>query len=91
MYPSDFVSQSHIDVLQLGFGRGLVQKLQDSAQITNVDASLVQSLCERGSIHWQSAMVQTVFHLHQPQKHRHTENHDTHTHTYEVGLRREGD
>lgn len=55
--------QTHIKVLQLGFGRGLVHKLQNSAQITNVDAPLVQGLGQCGSIHGQSAVVQTVFNL----------------------------
>lgn len=55
--------QTHIEVLQLGFGRGLIHKLQHRAQIANVDPSLVQGLGQRGSIHGQSAVIQTIFNL----------------------------
>lgn len=55
--------QTHIEVLQLGFSRGLIYKLQNSAQIANIDASLAQGLGQCGSIHGQSAVVQTVFNL----------------------------
>lgn len=57
-------TQPHIEVLQLGFSRGLVHKLQDGAQVANVDASLMQGLRQSGSIHGQRAVVQTVFDLH---------------------------
>lgn len=56
---------THIEVLQLGFGGGLVHKLQNRAQVADVDASLVQGLCQCGSIHGQRAVVQTVFNLEQ--------------------------
>lgn len=55
--------QTHIEVLQLGFGGRLVHKLQNSSQVANVDASLSQGLGQCGSIHGQSAVVQTVFNL----------------------------
>lgn len=61
---------THIEVLQLGFGRSLIHKLQNRAQIANVDASLAQGLGQRGSVHGQSAVVQTVFNL--IRKHTHT-------------------
>lgn len=54
---------THIEVLQLGFGRSLIHKLQNRAQIANIDASLAQGLGQRGSVHGQSAVVQTVFNL----------------------------
>lgn len=54
---------AHIEVLQLCFGRGLIHKLQDGAQITDVDASLVQGLRQGGSVHGQSTVIQTVLHL----------------------------
>lgn len=54
---------TYIEVLQLCFGRGLIHKLENRAQITNIDASLVQGLCQGGSIHGQSAVVQTVLDL----------------------------
>lgn len=57
---------AHIEVLQLCFGGGLIHKLQDGAQIANVDASLVQGLSQRGSVHGQSAVVQTVLDLKKP-------------------------
>lgn len=46
----DWVS-TYIEVLQLCFGWGLLHKLQNRAQITNIDASLVQGLRQGGSIH----------------------------------------
>ena len=55
--------QTHIEVLQLGFSGRLVHKLQNSSQVANVDASLSQGLGQCGSIHGQSAVVQTVFNL----------------------------
>lgn len=57
------VVQTHIEVFQLGFGRGLIHKLQHGAQIANVDASLVQGLGQRGAVHGQGAVIQTVFNL----------------------------
>lgn len=50
-------------MFQLGFGRSPIHKLQNRAQIANIDASLVQGLGQRGSIHGQSAVIQTVFNL----------------------------
>ena len=63
---------THIEVLQLGFGRSLIHKLQNRAQIANVDASLAQGLGQRGSVHGQSAVVQTVFNLIRKHTHIHT-------------------
>lgn len=59
----DRLRQTHIEVLQLGFGRGLVHELQNRAQVTNVDASLVKGFCQCSSIHRQRAMLQTVLNL----------------------------
>lgn len=54
---------SYIEVLQLCFGGGPIHKLQHGAQITDVDASLVQGLGQGGSIHGQGAVVQAVLDL----------------------------
>ena len=53
----------YIEVLQLGFRRGLLHKLQNSAQVTDVDAPLVQSFCQGGTVHGQGTVVQAVLHL----------------------------
>lgn len=60
---TDRIRQTHIEVLQLVFGRGLLHKLQNGTQIANIDASLVKGLCQCGSIHRQSTVVQTVLYL----------------------------
>lgn len=74
--------QTHIEVLQLGFSRRLVHKLQNGAQIANVDASLSQGLGQCGSIHRQSAVVQTIFNL----VIKHTYIHSDTVHNHQIQL-----
>lgn len=54
---------AYINVFQLSFGGGRFDKLQKRAQITNIDASLMQGLSQRGSVHGQSTVIQTVLNL----------------------------
>lgn len=54
---------THVDVVELRSGRCFADEVQHGAQVAHVDAALVKSLRQRGTVHREGIVIQAVFHL----------------------------